>query len=52
MTVFDENYFTEKYGMTRTHSGGGCTAQTLNRAKPWISAAATAQQPLSGGEWL
>ncbi|HBX11755.1 MAG TPA: tellurite methyltransferase, partial [Leclercia adecarboxylata] len=20
MTVFDENYFTEKYGMTRTHS--------------------------------
>ncbi|MGG5836630.1 tellurite resistance methyltransferase TehB, partial [Huaxiibacter chinensis] len=33
MTVFDENYFTEKYGLTRTHSEVIYSAGMMNPGK-------------------
>lgn len=39
MTV-DENYFTEKYGLTRTHSEVLYSAKIVKLVKPSISAAA------------
>lgn len=36
MTVRDENYFTEKYGLTRTHSDVLAAARLSRQAERWI----------------
>ncbi len=44
----DENYFTEKYGLTRTHSEVLYSAESLSPVKRSISAAAMARNSLYG----
>jgi hypothetical protein len=41
MTIRDENYFTDKYGLTRTHSEVLYAATRCRRERRWIWAVAT-----------